>query len=67
MKYYVIAGEPSGDLHASNMMKELLLLDKAIDFRFWGGDLMEAVTHQKPRKHIKDLAFKFIDLFLIVR
>lgn len=57
MKYYVIAGEPSGDLHASNMMKELLLLDKSIDFRFWGGDLMEQVTHQKPRKHIKELAF----------
>jgi lipid-A-disaccharide synthase len=57
MKYYVIAGEPSGDLHASNMMKELLLLDNSIEFRFWGGDLMEAVTHQKPRKHIKDLAF----------
>lgn len=57
MKYYVIAGEPSGDLHASNMMKELLLLDNSIEFRFWGGDLMEAVTHQKPRKHIKELAF----------
>jgi lipid-A-disaccharide synthase len=57
MKYYVIAGEPSGDLHASNMMKELLKLDKNIEFRFWGGDLMEEVTNQKPRKHIKDLAF----------
>lgn len=57
MKYYVIAGEPSGDLHASNMMKEMLLLDNSIEFRFWGGDLMEAVAHQKPRKHIKDLAF----------
>lgn len=57
MKYYVIAGEPSGDLHASNMMKELLLLDPGIEFRFWGGDLMEKVAHQKPRKHIKDLAF----------
>ena len=57
MKYYVIAGEPSGDLHASNMMKELLLLDPTIEFRFWGGDLMENVVHQKPRKHIKDLAF----------
>ena len=57
MKYYVIAGEPSGDLHASNMMKELLILDNKIEFRFWGGDLMERVTHQKPRKHIKDLAF----------
>ncbi len=57
MKYYIIAGEPSGDLHASNMMKELLLLDNSIEWRFWGGDLMEKVTHQKPRKHIKDLAF----------
>lgn len=56
-KYYIISGEPSGDLHASNMMKELLLLDNSIQFRFWGGDLMEAVTHQKPTKHIKDLAF----------
>lgn len=57
MKYYVIAGEPSGDLHASNMMRELLLIDSTIQFRFWGGDLMEKVTHQKPVKHIRDLAF----------
>lgn len=57
MKYYVIAGEPSGDLHASNMMRELLVLDHTIQFRFWGGDLMENVSGQKPIKHIKDLAF----------
>lgn len=57
MKYYVIAGEPSGDLHASNMMRELLKIDSTIQFRFWGGDLMEKVTHQKPVKHIRDLAF----------
>lgn len=68
MKYYVIAGEPSGDLHASNMMKELLLLDSSIEFRFWGGDLMEAVTHQKPRKHIKDLAFMgFVEVLKNIR
>ena len=68
MKYYVIAGEPSGDLHASNMMKELLLLDNSIEFRFWGGDLMEAVTHQKPRKHIKDLAFMgFVEVMKNIR
>lgn len=68
MKYYVIAGEPSGDLHASNMMKELLLLDNSIEFRFWGGDLMEAVTHQKPRKHIKDLAFMgFVEVLKNIR
>ncbi len=57
MKYYVIAGEQSGDLHASNMMRELLNIDSSIDFRFWGGDLMEKVTHVKPVKHIRDLAF----------
>ena len=56
-KYYIISGEPSGDLHASNMMKELLLLDNTIQFRFWGGDLMADVAKQKPIKHIKDLAF----------
>ena len=57
MKYYVIAGEQSGDLHASNMMRELLILDQTIQFRFWGGDLMESVVGEKPIKHIKDLAF----------
>jgi lipid-A-disaccharide synthase len=57
MKYYIISGEPSGDLHASNMMKELLLLEPAMDVRFWGGDLMAAVVKKQPVKHIKDLAF----------
>lgn len=56
-KIYIISGEPSGDLHASNMMKELLLLDNHIDFRFWGGDLMAEVAKKEPTKHIKDLAF----------
>ena len=68
MKYYILAGEPSGDLHASNMMKELLLLDSRIEFRFWGGDLMEAVAKQKPRKHIKDLAFMgFVEVLKNIR
>src|SRR4051812_44382706 len=57
MRYYIIAGEPSGDLHASNMMKELLVLDPAIEFRFWGGDLMTQVASVKPVMHIRDLAF----------
>lgn len=52
MKYYLIAGEASGDLHASNLMKELKLMDSKAAFRFWGGDLMQAeggacVTHYK--------------------
>lgn len=57
MKYYIIAGEASGDLHASNLMKAILHKDQNSEFRFWGGDLMAKVTHQKPVKHYKELAF----------
>ncbi|WP_147678396.1 lipid-A-disaccharide synthase [Algibacter pacificus] len=54
MKYYIIAGEASGDLHGSNLMKALLKEDAQADIRFWGGDLMQAVggtlvTHYKER------------------
>jgi lipid-A-disaccharide synthase len=54
MKYYIIAGEASGDLHGSNLMKALLKEDSKADIRFWGGDLMQAVggsivTHYKER------------------
>ncbi|SHM81182.1 lipid-A-disaccharide synthase [Polaribacter sp. KT 15] len=54
MKYYIIAGEASGDLHGSNLMKELLKKDAAADIRFWGGDLMKnvggtLVSHYKER------------------
>lgn len=57
MKYYIISGEPSGDLHASNMLKELLALEPGMELRFWGGDLMSAVIGHQPVKHIRDLAF----------
>ncbi|WP_226063191.1 lipid-A-disaccharide synthase [Kaistella polysaccharea] len=57
MKYYIIAGEASGDLHASNLMKSLLKKDPAAEFRFWGGDLMSDVSGIVPVKHYKDLAF----------
>ncbi len=57
MKYYIIAGEASGDLHASNLMKELKTNDQHAEFRFWGGDLMSAVAEQAPVKHYRDLAF----------
>ncbi|MFO0321808.1 MAG: lipid-A-disaccharide synthase [Bacteroidota bacterium] len=68
MKYYVLAGEQSGDLHASNLMKELLVIDTTIQFRFWGGDLMQLVTKQEPRKHIKDLAFMgFVEVIKNIR
>lgn len=43
MKYYLIAGEKSGDLHASNLMKEILQNDPEADFRFWGGEEMQKV------------------------
>ena len=56
MKYYLIAGEPSGDLHGSNLMKELKQLDRDADFRFWGGNLM-AQQGGTLVKHYRDLAF----------
>ncbi len=56
MKYYLIAGEASGDLHASNLMLSLKKLDKEADFRFFGGDLMEAAGG-KLVKHYREMAF----------
>lgn len=56
MKYYVIAGEASGDLHGSNLIKELHKLDPAADIRCWGGDKMQAAGANLV-KHYRDLAF----------
>ncbi|MFH4964879.1 lipid-A-disaccharide synthase [Gaetbulibacter sp. M235] len=56
MNYYIIAGEASGDLHGSNLMKALLKKDVNASFRFWGGDLMQKVSNDLV-KHYKDLAF----------
>lgn len=56
MKYYIIAGEASGDLHASNLMKALKERDPQADFRCWGGDLM-AQAGGDIVKHYKELAF----------
>lgn len=56
MKYYIIAGEASGDLHASNLMQALKEKDASADFRFWGGDLMESVGGTLV-KHYRELAF----------
>ena len=56
MKYYVIAGEASGDLHGSNLLKALKKEDEAADFQVWGGDLMQAAGGDL-RKHYRDLAF----------
>lgn len=51
MKYYLIAGEASGDLHGSNLMKGLLQEDQGADFRFWGGGMMEAAGGTKVRDY----------------
>jgi lipid-A-disaccharide synthase len=56
MRYYIIAGEASGDLHGSNLIKELQQLDARADFRCWGGDKMQA-TGATLVKHFSDLAF----------
>jgi lipid-A-disaccharide synthase len=57
MKYYLIAGEASGDLHASNLMKGLKKFDASVSFRFFGGDMMTAVAGKPPVKHYRDMAF----------
>lgn len=56
MKYYIIAGEASGDLHGSNLMKALFKQDPNAEIRFWGGDLMQAAGGTLV-KHYRDLAF----------
>jgi len=56
MKYYIIAGEASGDLHGSNLMKALYKEDAKADFRFWGGELMLNVGGTLV-KHYRELAF----------
>ena len=67
MKYYLIVGEASGDLHASNLMGALKELDKEADFRFFGGDLMSEVGGTRV-KHYKELAYMgFIPVLLHLR
>tara|TARA_R100001369_G_scaffold38462_1_gene64199 strand:+ start:58915 stop:60030 length:1116 start_codon:yes stop_codon:yes gene_type:complete len=67
MKYYLIAGEASGDLHASNLMLALKKVDSNAEFRFWGGDLMQEVGGTMV-KHHRDLAFMgFIEVIANLR
>ena len=56
MKYYIIAGEASGDLHGSNLMKGIYKEDVQAEIRFWGGDLMQQ-TGGTLVKHYRDLSF----------
>lgn len=58
MKYYLIAGEPSGDLHGANLIEGLKLSDPQAGFRFWGGDKMaEAGGAENLRKHYRETSF----------
>lgn len=69
MKYYLIVGEASGDLHASHLMAALREKDEAAQFRFFGGDLMAEVAGPENRvRHYKDLAYMgFIPVLLHLR
>jgi lipid-A-disaccharide synthase len=64
MKYYLVAGEASGDLHGSNLMKELKMADANAEFRYFGGDLMQAVAGELV-KHYREMAFMgFVNVLL---
>ena len=68
MKYYVIAGEASGDLLGACLMSALSREDSKAEFRFWGGDRMSEVVGQEPVKHIRDLAIMgFVEVLLNLR
>ena len=56
MKYYIIAGEASGDLHGSNLIKALQTKDPHAEFRVWGGDKM-AATGASMASHYKEMSF----------
>ncbi|RYE26103.1 MAG: lipid-A-disaccharide synthase [Sphingobacteriales bacterium] len=67
MRYYVIAGEASGDLHGSNLIKALHREDSAADIRCWGGDRMQAAGATLV-KHYRDLAFMgFVEVLIHLR
>ena len=67
MKYYIIAGEASGDLHGANLMKALREKDSQAEMRIWGGDLMEKAGGFLV-KHYQDLAFMgFVEVLLNIR
>ena len=67
MKIYIIAGEASGDLHASNLIKQMNAIDNSVSFRGWGGDLMQS-QGMVLVKHYRDLAFMgFVEVLMNIR
>ncbi len=69
MKYYIIAGEPSGDLHGANLMKGLRKSDPEAEFRFWGGDMMAQVGGRDNLvKHYREMSFfGFVQVAMNIR
>ncbi|MCB0736620.1 MAG: lipid-A-disaccharide synthase [Bacteroidetes bacterium] len=57
MKYFIIAGEASGDLHGANLIRAIKEKDAQAEFAFWGGDQMAEASKTEPLKHISELAF----------
>lgn len=57
MKYYIIAGEASGDLHGANLMKGILAADPSAEFKIFGGDNMMAIPNSTLVKHINEMSF----------
>ena len=67
MKYYIIAGEASGDLYGANLIKALRSQDPEAQFRFWGGDAMKKEAGE-PVRHIRDLAIMgFVEVVMHLR
>lgn len=67
MRYYIIAGEASGDLYGANLIESLRKQDPEAEFRFWGGDAMTKAAGQ-PQRHIRDLAIMgFVEVVLHLR
>ena len=57
MKYYIIAGETSGDLHGANLIRSLKLRDQEAEFRIVGGDQMQSASGQHALIHTSEMAF----------
>ena len=65
MKYYLIAGEASGDLHGSNLIKEIKKIDTNAEFRCWGGDLIKKESSNELVKHYKTYSYMgFLEVIL---
>ena len=63
MRYYIIAGEASGDLHGSNLVKEIKKLDPNSKFRCWGGDLLKEQSDNLV-KHYKNYSYRLLRRFI---